>query len=94
MATVQAFPAQSVTEMEAVELGCCAVICSMTICASRLAEVSLLFLLSEETATESKVVSAPRPIARISMANINSISVDAALDCAPDLNQTNGWRCT
>src|SRR6516164_7241177 len=45
VATVRALPAQSVTVMLAAELEGWAVICSMTICAAMVAEVSWLFLL-------------------------------------------------
>ena len=85
VATENTFPAQSVTEIEAFEFGCWAVICSITICASRLAEVSLLFLLFEFTATAIKVVRAPSPVARISMAIISSMSVD------PRWNRAHYW---
>src|SRR3984885_12952299 len=80
VATVQTFPAQSVTDIASLEFGCCALICSTTICASKVADVSLLFRLSVAIARTSKLVSAPMPTARIEMATINSMRVMPAWD--------------
>src|SRR5579863_7465829 len=78
--TVQEFPAQSVTVIAALEFGCCALICSTTICASKVEDVSLLFRLSVAIATTNRLVMAPRPVARIAIAIAISTKVNPPWD--------------
>src|SRR5579859_1270740 len=75
VATVQALPAQSVRLMVAVESGCCALICSSTICASSVALVSLLFRFVDVAAVINRAKRPPMPTVITSMAIRTSINV-------------------
>jgi hypothetical protein len=70
-----AFPAQSVRLITWIESGCWALICSNTFWASMVDDVALLFLLSVSLAKMNKMLSAPKPTARMTIANMSSTSV-------------------
>src|SRR6266699_3911533 len=74
----QVLPTQSVRFTATVEFTFCAESSSITFCASCVAVVSLLLRLSVSMLPTNRVVSAPSPTARISMAIINSMRVAPA----------------
>src|SRR5437763_17016428 len=73
MVTGHAVPWQSVMLKLAAPLVDCASICSITVCASMVAVVSLLLLVLVYMAVVNKMVSAPRPTASTTMAIIISM---------------------